>query len=166
MISSKSWFPRLALNSCCSDSLPAGSSASSSRCAHKAGDLGGPHPALFLRPTGSVPEGSSPVPHTPLIPQHTFQMRPTTRAPRWRSKFHPSRMQQCHFLEVPLPEVQLQGLADPMDISLNSPGFWAETGSQSFICSGAFALNYFLERPFSVTSKAPKVLVSSLCVKQ
>lgn len=75
-------------------------------------------------------------------------------------------MQQGHFLEVPLPEVQLQGLADPMDISLNSPGFWAETGSQSFIYSGAFASDYFLQRPFSATSKAPKVLVSSLCVKQ
>lgn len=47
-------------------------------------------------------------------------------------------MQQCHLLEVDLPEVQLQGLAGPRDIPVKFPGFWADTGSLFFICSGGF----------------------------
>lgn len=97
-------------------------------------------------------------------------MRPTTtraaQVEKQLPSFQAARMQRCHFLEVDLSEVQLQGLADPMDIPVNSPGFWADTCSLPFICSGALVSDSFLERPFSVTSKAPKVLVSSLCVKQ
>lgn len=97
-------------------------------------------------------------------------MRPTTtRAAEVEKQvptFQAARMHQCHFLEVDPPEVQLQVLADPVDIPVNSQGFWADTCSLPFIYSGAFVSDSFLERPFSVMSKAPKVLVSSLCVKQ
>ena len=81
------------------------------------------------------------------------------------SSLQAARMQQCHFLEVDLSEVQLQGLADPTDLPVKSPGFWADTGSLFFICSRAFVSASSLERPFPVVSKAAKVLVPSLCVK-
>lgn len=54
------------------------------------------------------------------------------------SSLRAARMQQCHLLEVDLPEVQLQGLAGPRDIPVKFPGFWADTGSLFFICSGGF----------------------------
>lgn len=83
-------------------------------------------------------------------------MRPTTtRAAEVEKQvpsFQAARMQQCHFLDVDLAEVLLQGLADPMDVPVNSPGFWADTGSLSLICS-AFVSDPFLERPFSVGAR-------------
>lgn len=94
--------------------------------------------------------------------------RPTTsravKVEKHVSSLQAARMQQCHFLEVDLPEVQLQGSADPVDIPVKSPVFWADTASL-FICSGAFVSASSLERPCPAVCKASKVLVPLLCVK-
>lgn len=81
----------------------------------------------------------------PLIPQ----IRPTTsRAVKDVSPLQAARLKQYHFLEVDHPEVQLQGLANPMNISVTSSRFWADTGSLLFTCSGAFFPASSLERSF------------------
>lgn len=56
--------------------------------------------------------------HAPsLIPQHTFQMRPTTttaaKVEKQIPSFQAARMQQCHILEVDLPEVPSAKLGWP-----------------------------------------------------